>query len=80
MASELYIPRTRDDDEVSLISMRELAPSPIGEDEFDGFYIPSGASTPSLQKSQTLPPPPRHTLAIWRSSPFVFPPLEPELG
>jgi hypothetical protein len=52
MASEhLYVPRAREDDEVSLISMRELAPSPIEDD--DAFYA-SGPPTPTLSKSSTF--------------------------
>jgi hypothetical protein len=51
--TDLYIPRQRDDDEVSLISMRELAPSPI---EDDAFYTTSDdpSITPPLSKSSTF--------------------------
>lgn len=55
MASELYVPRPRDDDEVSLISMRELAPSPIEDEDVDAYYsiTTDGSETPPLAKSMT---------------------------
>ena len=53
----LYVPRTRDDDEISLISMREVIPSPIDYDGDDDEFniIDSSPSTPTMTKSQTLP-------------------------
>jgi len=55
--ADLYVPRVRDDDEISLISMREVIPSPIDYDDEDGdeFSIDSSPSTPTISKSQTLP-------------------------
>lgn len=48
---DAYTPRARDDDEVSLISMCELAPSPIDEDEYDH------AASDDDPVSKTVPPP-----------------------
>jgi hypothetical protein len=56
--ADLYVPRVRDDDEISLISMREVIPSPIEyDDDEDGdeFSMDSSPSTPTISKSQTLP-------------------------
>ncbi|CCX33207.1 hypothetical protein FPQ18DRAFT_405788 [Pyronema domesticum] len=64
-----YTPRPRDDDEISLISMRELAPSPIEEDEFYASDDTASGSPPSLQKSGTLPtaipPAATSTVGLW---------------
>jgi len=58
--ADLYVPRVRDDDEISLISMREVIPSPIDDDDDDdedgdGFSMDSPPPTPTMSKSQTLP-------------------------
>lgn len=74
--ADLYVPRQRDDDEISLISMRELAPSPIEDDEDEAYYAetPTGddfdPTTTPLSKSTTLlhpVSPSSHSLAFWRT-------------
>lgn len=73
-----YKPRARDDDEVSLISMRELAPSPI-DDEYEYGYEKTTPPPPLQQpKSSALHRHSPHTdgLALWRNLPpprFPFP-------
>jgi len=64
----MYVPRQRDDDEISLISMRELAPSPIEDDSFyhaSDAQIPPGAASPK-ESSTFFPSPPSHReLTFW---------------
>ena len=82
---ELYIPRQRDDDEISLISMRELAPSPFEDDEDSAYYAdtPTGdddfdPTTTPMSKSATLQQPSAHTrgLAFWRTPPTPARPIK----
>lgn len=66
-----YKPRARDDDEVSLISMRELAPSPI-DDEYEYEYEKTTPPPPLQQsKSSALHRHSPHTdgLTLWRNLP-----------
>ena len=76
---DAYTPRARDDDEVSLISMCELAPSPIDEDEYDHAasdddpLVSKTVLPPLLQQSKSSAlhhhSPHAGGLALWRNPP-----------